>query len=476
MHVATDTIGSPTSERRASDTPDRTRDVDLAAIGRNVEPATSPPATPRRVARAMSDERHARVRPTPADLVAVSALLIIVLEACSGLLPDDPIVWIITPLRLVLLVGLVAAFIAGFGHRTWATVFDLPVAALVLASLVSAWLVADDFAPWRWFVTVVGVFALTVAVSRRLSDLRESLGLIGLVGVAATSLAGIAQFSGQAATGFCRDPFTGSSDCLDPNALIRVTGTFANPNTLAAFLLLTLPFAAAFALAATRAVSQLVGWAIVGCGVLALALTFSRAPNLALLVAVAVFVLLRTPTTLRIRIGAAVAGVGVALFAIATLVAPDALGVRSDVWRAAVGAALRTPFGVGLQRGGAAIQERLEAPDEAFNHAHNLWLNAWLETGWAGLFAAIAITIVAAVAIVRMARDGAAGAPAIGAALAGFAVASSVDHPANTTRIAIALAVVLGVLAAAYGPPRTLRSLLGNTPSSPGRRDTLLDE
>ena len=121
------------------------------------------------------------------------------------------------------------------------------------------------------------------------------------------------------------------------------------------------------------------------------------------------------------------------------------------------------------------IQAGIDGAAVEYLHAHNLWLNVWLETGWLGLVAALAITAIAALAVVRLARDGAPLAPAIGAALAGFAAASLVDHAANTTRIAIALALVLALLAVEYGAPRSLLASAAATRPAPAA-ETLLDD
>ena len=61
--------------------------------------------------------------------------------------------------------------------------------------------------------------------------------------------------------------------------------------------------------------------------------------------------------------------------------------------------------------------------------------------------------MLAGAVAVRGAASGSPTAAAAGAGLAGFAVLSLADHPAATTRIAVALFAVLGVLAAEAGRP-----------------------
>src|SRR5262249_12243311 len=139
--------------------------------------------------------------------------------------------------------------------------------------------------------------------------------------------------------------------------------------------------------------------------------------------------------------------------AVGVLVALSAgsVGVRADVWTAAARLAVRHPLGVGLGRAGAAI-DAVVAGDEPFAHAHNLWLNWAAQAGLPGRLAASALTVGAAALAVRAARGRAPMAIAAGSALAGFAVMSISDHPANTTRVSLALWLVLGLLAAEVAP------------------------
>jgi O-antigen ligase len=170
---------------------------------------------------------------------------------------------------------------------------------------------------------------------------------------------------------------------------------------------------------------------------------------------VAVLVVLRRPT--RPRVLGAAAG-AVAALVLLVLLTGGRFGVRTDVWAAAVRIAVDNPLGVGPGRAGPLIDAAVPG-DEPFAHAHDLWLNHAVETGVAGLLAVLAITVLAGAAAVRGAARGSLTACAAGAGLAGFAVLSLADHPAATTRIAVALFAVLGVLAAegrqAPGPRRS---------------------
>lgn len=418
--------------------------------------ATPRPA-PRSHGKVAIQHRFARPRPSAASLLGFAALVVVLIDVCVGVLPDEVAIGILTPLRALILIGLVGCAVSSLRRPDWATPLDGMAILLVLAAVPGA-RAAGDFAPWRWLVTYLLVYYLTVAVARRVPDLRRELGTLALGATAIAALAALAQAARQTPTGMCRSLLTGSTDCADPTTLVRVIGTFSNPNLLGAFLVVTLPFAVCAALAAVRTTARILAWSICAAGIAAVWFTFSRGPLVAVILSIATLFLLQRPTRARLRRGAAVLGVVAAVFAVVAVLAPKVVGVRWDVWKAALAQAVRHPLGVGLQRGGERIQEHIGHPDEAYTHAHNLWLNLWLETGVAGLLLAIGITIIVALMVLRLAREGADLAAPLGASLGGFAVVSMVDHPANSVRIAVLLAVLLGLVAAEYGAPRSLRA------------------
>ncbi|MCG7322754.1 MULTISPECIES: hypothetical protein [Arsenicicoccus] len=84
---------------------------------------------------------------------------------------------------------------------------------------------------------------------------------------------------------------------------------------------------------------------------------------------------------------------------------------------------------------------------ERFRHAHDLWLSWTLEGGWLAGAAVVALTLGAVWLVRRGVRSGSTVARVAGAGLAGFAVMSLVDHPANTTGIATLLWLLLGLVA-----------------------------
>lgn len=392
--------------------------------------------------------------------VALLALAAMVLEAAADVLPDEPLVGVVTPLRAAVLVGLVAVLVARrprLGRHRVAV--DAGAALLLLAAAVATVAAGQPWAAWRAVLTAVAVCYLALGVRRVLPDSGHALGLLALVAVAAAATSGLAQAADGTPTGFCRGALDGSADVCTGAELVRVTGTFANPNLLAALLVLLLPVAAAGAATLPDRASRLIGSAVVTLGYAALLLTGSRGGVLAGLAGLVVLVLLRRPTRRRL-LGAA--GVGVAGLVGIVAVTGGGAGVRTDVWAAALRIALGNPLGVGPGRAGALIDAAVPG-DEPFAHAHNLWLNYAVETGVAGLAAVLLLTAAAAAVAVRAAARGSLTAAAAGAGLAGFAVLGLADHPANTTRIAVAMFAVLGVLAAEAGrravprPTRTRR-------------------
>jgi hypothetical protein len=176
--------------------------------------------------------------------IALLCLAVVLLDAGVDLLPDEPVVWIVTPVRLLVGVGLVAA-VVGMGSplRLW-TVLDAAVAGLVLASALATMAAGQDWSGWRAVVTAIAAYYLAVAVRRSSFGSPGVIGLLALTGCALAAISAVRQGLAGEATGFCRGAANATADTCGPGALIRVTGTFSNPNLLAAFLVLLLPLAA----------------------------------------------------------------------------------------------------------------------------------------------------------------------------------------------------------------------------------------
>ncbi|WP_050347923.1 O-antigen ligase family protein [Arsenicicoccus sp. oral taxon 190] len=377
--------------------------------------------------------------------VMVLSLTVIMVDAVVGILPAAPVVGLLTPLRLVLLAGLVAGVVGALRPRAWTTWLDLPILLLVVAYAASAVWSGQGWPVWRGLLTGVAACYLTVVLVRRHPSAWTAVTGSSLLGCAVAGLTGLHQWAAGTPTGFCRVGLVaGRETCGDPHAMIRVTGTLANPNVLAAVLVLLLPIAWAGATSLPTSSARLVGHAVVAAGAVALLMTWSRAGVVAGVVAVAVLALLRPARPSRLVRGLSVGAGAAAVLGVVLL--GGSLGVRRDVWAAALRLAAAHPLGVGPGRGGALI-DREVAGGERFQHAHDLWLSWLLEGGWAAGVAAVTLTLVAGWLVVRGARAGSAMARVAGAGLAGFAVMSLVDHPANALGVATLLWVVLGVVA-----------------------------
>jgi O-antigen ligase len=416
---------------------------------RAAEPPTTPTATVRPAAARPDLARPDPAGPGPdrrttvAGGVALLCLAAVLLESAADLLPDDPVAGVLTPLRVALLAGLVALAVAG-ARRVTPPAFDVAVAVALGAAAAATLLAGGSWAPWRALLTTAAAAYLAAGVRRVLPGSGPALGLLALVAVAVAGAAGVRQAADGTATGFCRGALDGTADVCTGAELVRVTGTFANPNLLAALLVLLLPVAAAGSAALADRASRLVGSGAVAVGYAALLLTGSRGGVLGAIVGVAVLAVLRRPTRARLLAGAGATAAGVAVLAVAT---GGRFGVRAEVWAAAAGLVAAHPLGVGPGRGGAMIDAAVPG-DEPFAHAHDLWLHWAVESGVGGLLAALALTGIATVAVAAAARHGSVAAAASGAGLAGFAVLSLADHPANASRIALALFVVLGATVA----------------------------
>ena len=403
-------------------------------------------------------------RRTLAGSVALLSLAAVVLEATAGILPDDPVVGQLTPVRLVLGVGLVALWVGGCGPARWRTPFDLAIVVLLVATGVATVAAGQDWAPWRGVLTAVAAFYLAVGVRRAVPGSWPAFGLLALACVAVAGTAAAHQAATGIATGFCRGALDASADVCGPDAVVRSVGTFSNPNLLAAFLVLMLPVAAAGSAALADRPSRLVGAGLVAVGYAAVLLTASRGGVFAALAGLAAFLVLLRPTRRRLLMSGAVGVLGGGLL---VAVSGGSVGVRGDIWAAAVRVVGHHPLGVGPGRAGPALDAAIPGP-EAFRHAHDLWLNWAVEAGVPGLLGALAVTVVAAVVAVRAARRGSAVAVGCGAGLAGFAAISVADDPANALRISLALWAVLGMLAAEE--PGVRRQLVTDVRSRSGSR------
>ncbi|MBO0842107.1 MAG: O-antigen ligase family protein [Nocardioides sp.] len=387
-----------------------------------------------------------RGRAAVAGHVGMLAAIVVLFGSVVDILPENPIFWLVTPLRLVLLVGIAAVVVVRPSWRAFTTSLDLPLLALLGASGLSSMLAGEGLSQWRWLATLVATYYLAVGLCRTVPAAALTLRLTALLAVAVTSLVALGQAAQQTPTGFCRSGFVNMA-CTQHGALVRVSGTFTNPNLLAAFLVLFLPMVVVAAWTAREEYVRLVFVVIAVGAVAALALTFSRAGVIGLLVSV--LVMISTMTRSRWRPGPrVVAASGAALALMVGLALAAGIGVRREVWTAAISAASHHPLGVGLGRAGVVISANVPGPT-AFAHAHNLWLNWYLEAGLVGLTAVVFITVYVALRLRAAVRTGDRTSLAVASGLAGFTMVCLVDDPMNTTTLAVPMMIVLGLAATA---------------------------
>ncbi len=267
-----------------------------------------------------------------------------------------------------------------------------------------------------------------------------------------------------------------------------VNGFFANRNHLATLILACLPFAAVIGAAALRRDDERrlplwFGALFMGLAVIGIAAIRSRA-GVILFGPIAIISLLAAwiasgrgrPTPALLGLGGAIAA---AVCAVAVLALPPILA-RFDVQSAPEGrfeawpivteaAQTWLPLGSGIGSFDAVYRsvEPLDQLEPRFlNHAHNEYLETWLEAGWPGIILIIAFLVwygrrlwAAWRAPTSRERDFQ---RAASIALLVMLVHSSVDYPLRTSLLAILFAVCAAILEKAGGPTDRERAAVEN--------------
>jgi O-antigen ligase len=174
----------------------------------------------------------------------------------------------------------------------------------------------------------------------------------------------------------------------------RATGTFILPGELAGYLIVLLPIAYALgSIAASRAM-RVVAWSALAAGLVALALTYSRAGWMGFAAACAFLLAVRTRRGIAGAALIVLGGIAAVLLLFNAHHDPSEDYTRLSIWQAAVQVADRFPLtGVGPFNFSRlyAVVRAPDADPTAF-HAHNLYLTFFVEIGIVGL-AAFAWTI-----------------------------------------------------------------------------------
>lgn len=382
---------------------------------------------------------------------------LILLSTGADLLPPDAIVdvgEVELDLTRLLIIGALAALVYTHGPRReiFASGLAIPLGLLVLAGLVATikWGGEPRF---RFLLESVALLYLALAVARTREDARGALALTALIAVCIAGIDGVAQIAQDEATGFYRDgctPVTAAPPEIPDGTVTRAIGSFANPNLLAAHVLLLAPLGAAgIALLGGG------GWALRRVLVLALSLaslglllTYSRSGVVLGVLAVAVGLWMSGVRHRNYLVGAVAALAIVAFVLLGTCGAQGGASFgRSDAWKETISVVGDNPvYGVGLGRIGDVLHER-DARSTS-QHAHNLLLNWWAEAGPLALLAWIWLFAVLAWRALRAGLSGDVAARGLFVALAAFFAYSMFDHPANVDRIAVALFVIMGLAAA----------------------------
>ena len=237
---------------------------------------------------------------------------------------------------------------------------------------------------------------------------------------------------------------------LNPDMPGRVYSFYDNPNNFAAFLLLLIPIGVALFLGAKRSISRVLAGVAVCLGVVAMIMTYSRASWVGLAVSAVVFIALWRPRLLPVFAVLALLCVPFLPSSILDRIlsifnfADSSTSSRFALYEAAIRAIGESPLtGIGL--GTAAPQKyiaehALYAGNHAYVHAHNIYLEIWLETGLIGVVSfigAVVWNIRNAVLKVRRCCGSAIRLITIGAAsaLCGIMVAGLADYPWNYPRV-----------------------------------------
>jgi O-antigen ligase len=334
------------------------------------------------------------------------------------------------------------------------------VEALRLASLPTPWLPLslspDDTG--RAALALVPPAAMFVAALRLSAADAQGLAWLWIAAGAAGLALGLAQLAA---------PAGGSAYLYRTTNVGSLVGFFANRNHEAGFLLALAPFAAAGA-RPWRA-GPWIAWPYILLSIAALGVIGSRAGLIlaapAALAALAVSWRGRGSRIGGVTSAAIIAAISVAAVAVALLGVDPILGrfeghapaeFRFEAWPHVIGAAGRfVPLGSGL----GSFDRVFEAAEPLslvgptyFNHAHNDYLELWLETGVVGA-AILALFLAWFIPAAWLAwRSPTPLAQASSAAIVLLLAQSTVDYPLRTETLAVLFAFCCGVLAAAGRP------------------------
>lgn len=237
---------------------------------------------------------------------------------------------------------------------------------------------------------------------------------------------------------------------LNPDMPGRVDAFFDNPNSYAVLLLLLIPIGVALFLEAKYWIARILAAAATVLGVMALVMTYSRAAWVGFACAAVVFLFLWRPKLLPLFAVVCVlcipflpASVWDRILSIVNF-SDSSTSSRFPLYEAALRAIASSPVtGVGL---GTAAPQRYIADnvlyfgDHMYVHAHNLYLQVWLETGAMGFVTFCGSVLWNIKTAARQVRHGKPSSArtitaAAAAALCGYLVTGLADYPWSYPRI-----------------------------------------
>lgn len=383
----------------------------------------------------------AKILKGAAPLLAVSVLLF---NTMVPILPSSDLVWKLTATRLLFLFGTAAVLASGARLRHFRSPLDVPIAVLIVASGVSmVHRISGNGAALASLLSALALYYLTLAILRLEPHAAWTLAIVALVAVAITSGVAIYQMVHHVETGFCRRYLTDVT--CGPGTLMRATGTFANPNVMAAGILLLTPLAAFVPSRIACRPGRLLLALIVVIGCAGLVLTFSDAAWVGAVAGVAALgltKLYRAGRWHRIYTWG-LAGLGAVGVAGVVTGIVGRHGQRNEIWSRAFEIARHHLLtGVGLGQSRAVLGE---AQGVVIYHAHDLWLNWLLVAGVLGLVAIAAVTFVSLRQVVGFAMTGSLLGRACMVALVAFYVDGLFDDPSYLQRIALVWWLVMAI-------------------------------
>lgn len=238
----------------------------------------------------------------------------------------------------------------------------------------------------------------------------------------------------------------------NPNMPGRVDSFFDNPNTFAEVLILLLPLLVALMFGSKRWLSRIIAAGCFAVGVLAMGMTYSRASWIGLACAAVVFVFLWRPKLIPLFAVACVACIPFLPDTILTRISSitnlsdSSTSSRIPLYKAALATIKSAPLtGAGL--GTAAVQQYIKVRNlyhgrAPYVHAHNIYLELWVETGVLGVIGFVGSMLWNIKNMARTVRHSEHSAArtitaACCASMCGIMVAGMADNPWNYPRVMV---------------------------------------